>query len=111
MRLRSNHFALALVCAAVAACNNPPSGPTYFEVNIQPILQQKCAGNTSGCHTANVNDPYQFAAGNLDVTSFTNIEKRRDALQPFGPYPYPLILIKAVGPDQLEVQYGSNFIP
>ncbi|MDB4955018.1 MAG: Periplasmic component of the Tol biopolymer transport system-like protein [Myxococcales bacterium] len=108
-----------LVC--VVGCGDSPPGKTYFERNIEPILQQKCAGNTSGCHSINAaaSDPYQFAAGNLDVTSFEKIQKRRDVLERFGAYPKPLLLIKAVAPsapnpmdpNKLLFQYGSKFLP
>jgi len=100
----------AVLCVfAVAACGDSPKGRTYYERNIEPILQQKCAGNTSGCHSINEGDPFAIAAGNLDVTSFANIQKRRDALTQFGAYPYPLLLIKAVGPGRLTFQYGTEF--
>jgi hypothetical protein len=102
-----------------AACSDAPPGRTFYQRNIEPILIQKCAGNTSGCHSTNEGDPYAFAAGNLDVTSFENVQKRRDVLAPFGPYQYPLLLIKAVAPatpdpndpNKLLVQYGDNFLP
>jgi hypothetical protein len=81
---------------------------TYYERNIEPILLQKCAGNTSGCHSINEGDPFAFAAGNLDVTSFENIQKRRDVLTPFGMYPQALLLIKSVGAKQLRIQYGKD---
>jgi hypothetical protein len=99
----------AVACAlAVAGCSDSPKGRTYYERNIEPILVQKCAGNTSGCHSTNDGDVFKFAAGNLDVTSFANIQKRRDTLTSFGAYPYPLLLIKAVGPGKLKLQYGSD---
>jgi hypothetical protein len=102
-----------------AGCSDSPPGRTYFQRNIQPILSQKCAGNTSGCHQANPSDPYSFAAGNLDVTSFANVQKRRDVLAPFGAYSQPLLLIKAVAPampnpndpNALTVQYNGQFLP
>lgn len=97
--------------AAVTGCDDAPPGRTYFERNIQPILTQGCAGNTSGCHRTNDDDPYSFAAGNFDVTSFENVQKRRDLLQPFGAYSHPLLLIKAVPPGTLSVAYGSTFKP
>ncbi len=93
----------------VTACSDSPPGRTFFERTIQPILEQKCAGNTSGCHAVNANDPFQFAAGNLDVTSFDNIQKRRDLLAPFGAYPHSLFLIKSVGAGRLKMQYGGAF--
>jgi len=105
-----------LVVLAASACSDTPPGKTYFERNILPILSQKCAGNTSGCHSTNATDPYAFAAGNLDVTSYTALSKRRDVLTRFGAYPYPLLLIKAVAPsapdptdpNRLEFQYGVD---
>src|SRR5690242_10620574 len=102
-----------------AGCSNSPPGRTYFQRNIQPILTQKCAGNTSGCHQANADDPYSFAAGNFDVSSFDNVQKRRDLLAPFGAYSQPLLLIKAVAPampnpndpNALLVNYNGQFLP
>ncbi|HEY5951163.1 MAG TPA: hypothetical protein VIV40_36980, partial [Kofleriaceae bacterium] len=101
------------------ACGDSPPGRTFYERNIEPILEQKCAGNTSGCHSTNASDPYAFAAGNFDVTSFENVQKRRDVLTRFGPYQQPLLLIKAVAPatpnpadpNKLSVQYRDKFLP
>ena len=101
----------AAACGALAAagCGDSPPGRTFFERNIEPILLQKCAGNTSGCHSTNADDPYQFAAGNFDVTSFANVQKRRDLLAPFGAYAYPLLLIKAVPTGALPLYYDTKF--
>jgi hypothetical protein len=96
------------ICLVLAACGDSPPGRTYYERNIEPILLQKCAGNTSGCHSINEGDPFAFAAGNLDVTSFENLQKRRDVLRPFGAYPHSLLLIKSVGASQLRMQYGTD---
>ena len=54
---------VAAALAAAAGCGDSPPGRTFYQRNIEPILQQKCAGNTSGCHSTNPDDPYQFAAG------------------------------------------------
>src|SRR5438045_1211480 len=110
---------LLAVLASAAGCGDSPPGRTFYERNIQPILTQKCAGNTSGCHSTNASDPYAFAAGNFDVTSFDNIQKRRDLLAPYGAYQQPLLLIKAVAPElpnpadpnKLSVEYRGQFIP
>jgi hypothetical protein len=117
-------LAFAILVGAVTACS-APAGKTYYERTIQPILIQNCARGTSGCHEANFDDPYKFAAGNLDVCgedapshcvdSFNSIQKRRDLLQPFGAYPLPLLLIKAVAPafptgSGLQLPYNGNFI-
>ncbi|MEZ4359861.1 MAG: hypothetical protein R3B48_06745 [Kofleriaceae bacterium] len=95
----------------VSACSDAPPGRSYFERNIQPILTQGCAGNTSGCHRTNPDDPFQFAAGNFDVTSFEAVQKRRDVLEPFGAYSHSLLLIKSVPPGALSFAYGSEFRP
>jgi len=112
MELR-RELLVPLVCLA-AACGDSPQGRTYYERNIEPILIKTCSGNTSGCHAINRDpntgevDPFAIAAGNLDVTSFENVQKRRDVLAPFGAYPYPLLLIKAVGPNALQFQYSTG---
>ena len=100
-------FVLGL--AACDSCGESPQGRSYYERSIEPILVQSCAGNTSGCHSTNEGDPFAFAAGNFDVTSFANVQKRRDVLTQFGAYPYPLLLVKAVGPGRLLLQLGSQF--
>jgi hypothetical protein len=101
--------AVALVVATgLAGCGDSPPGRTFYQRNIEPILTQKCAGNTSGCHSTNADDPYKFAAGNLDVSSFENVQKRRDVLAPFGAYPYPLLLIKAVPAGALKLYYDDK---
>jgi len=101
--------AVALVVAA-SGCGEPPPGRTFFDRSIQPILTQSCARNTGGCHSTNSDDPFQFAAGNFDVTSFESVQKRRDLLEPFGPYQVPPLLIKAAGPGALSVAYNGEFI-
>lgn len=101
--------AVVLAPLAVAACSDAPPGRTYYQRNIEPILLQACAGNTSGCHQTNDDDPFAFAAGNFDVSSFENVQKRRDLLQPFGPFSHSLLLIKAVPPGALSVAYGDRF--
>ncbi len=108
MEMRRATLLLASLCAlgTAAACGDSPPGKTYFERSIQPILRDSCSRGTSGCHAINPESPYDFAAGNLDVTTFEAIQKRRDVLAPFGPYPEALLLIKAVGPKQLKLQYG-----
>jgi len=107
--LRAGWVALA-IAAAAAGCGDPPPGRTFYQRNIEPILLQKCAGNTSGCHSTNPTtvDPYQFAAGNFDVSSFANVQKRRDVLAPFGAYAYPLLLIKAVPTGALPLYYDTK---
>ncbi|HEY4238914.1 MAG TPA: hypothetical protein VGM88_03830 [Kofleriaceae bacterium] len=99
---------LGLVCV-LAACSDTPPGRTYYQRNIEPILLQKCGGNTSGCHATNPDDPFQFAAGNFSVESFDTVQKRRDLLAPFGAYPMPLLLIKAVSSNGVQLAYNNAF--
>src|SRR4026207_1710205 len=101
MELRRGVLGVVLFCVSLGACDacNGAPGNSYYDRNIAPILIQKCTGNTSGCHSTNLDDPYDFAAGNFDVTSFENVQKRRDLLTRFGAYPQPLALIKAVAPE------------
>ncbi|MEZ4402693.1 MAG: hypothetical protein R3B06_21915 [Kofleriaceae bacterium] len=109
MTMRPQVFVAIAVVAAAACGGDPPPGRTYYQRTIEPILVQSCAGNTSGCHRTNPEDTHDFAAGNLDVTSFERIQKRRDLLAPFGPYQVPLLLVKSVGAGQLQVAYGDAF--
>jgi WD40-like Beta Propeller Repeat len=100
---------LGAVLGLAGGCSpEQPEGTQYYDRVIQPLLDRTCAGSVSGCHRANPNDPYQFAAGNLDVTSFENIKKRPDLLRTYGSYPAPFLLLKAVGEtSDLQIVYGG----
>lgn len=114
MRTQDRCIAISLfaLLAAAGCGDDDPPGSTYYERNIEPILIQFCAGNVAGCHVANDDDPFQFAAGNLDVSSFERLQKRRDLMRPFGPYSVPVMLIKAVGEtDELGFNYNGEFRP
>ncbi len=101
--------AMLLVALAVApACARHSSGSSYYEHEIQPIFDSTCSGVTSGCH---VDDGNGVAAGNLDLSSFEAVQKRRDVLQRHGAYPEPLLLIKAVGSRDLSFAYDGQFRP
>lgn len=99
--------ATGAIVVAAGSCGEAPPGRTYYERIIEPILVQSCSGGSSGCHVANDDDPHQFAGGNLDVSSFERLQKRRDVLEPHGVYGYPLLLVKAVGPGVLPLVYGD----
>jgi hypothetical protein len=108
MRLSSPFVALVGVGLGVAACSgDAPPGRTFYDRNIQPILTQSCSKGAGPCHAADASQ-FQFAAGNFDVTSFDNVQKRKDLLAPFGPYSVPPLLIKAVGPGNVQFAYGGN---
>jgi hypothetical protein len=89
-----------------AACNEPPpAAPQYFERVIQPILTSNCAFNQGACHK---NDGTGNALGNLDVTSYAAITKRRDVLTTYGSFPLPLLLLKATGSLVPPIPYGGT---
>lgn len=100
------------VAGLLGACGSDAPRQTYYERVIEPILVSSCSGNTGGCHSVDEEDPFGFAAGNFDVTSFENVQKRRDLLQRFGAYEVPLLLVKAVGNSgELGVTYDGEFRP
>jgi hypothetical protein len=105
--------ALLLALAIGAGCgSDDPPGQTFYEREIEPILIGSCAGNTGGCHAVDPDDPFAFAAGNFDVTSFEVVQRRRDVLLAYGAYGTPLLLIKAVGSTgELGVTYDGDFRP
>jgi hypothetical protein len=89
----------ALLVGACAADSTPDR--TFFDRNVEPLLSQKCAGGTSGCHSES------GAAGNLDVTSYDSVSQRRDLFAPYSGSSYSLFLIKSVGPRELTFPDGS----
>jgi len=114
MRFGSRAACALLVLAgmALSACDDSSApGTTFYEREIQPILDASCVGNVGGCHAINEGDPFGFAAGNLDLTSFEALQSRRDTLRTFGAYPVPLMLIKAVGATcELQIPYQGEFL-
>jgi hypothetical protein len=79
----------------------PPKNET-FERSIAPILTARCTISGGGaCH---VDDGSGRAMGNLELSSYEAVTRRPDVLRRYGPYPYPLLLMKAVAaPPQLDV--------
>ncbi len=89
---------LVLGCTACAE----PDPPTFsfYEERIDPILRVGCAQQTTGCHVATEQG---FALGNLDLSSFDALMRRRDVLQPTGPYSESLLLLKGGDPITVRV--------
>jgi hypothetical protein len=97
---------LALTLAAtlpVACVTKEPPPTTFFEGNIAPILSTSCVRSAtgSGCH---VEDSHGNAFGNLDLSSYTGVDKRHDLLETYGPYGQPSLLMKNIPPFTVSIQ-------
>jgi hypothetical protein len=80
----------------------------FYENHIQPIFNNFCVGNTSPCHR--VDPATGVALGNLDLTSFDSVQKRRDVLRTYGSYTQPLLLLKALPESQVNFPFlGKTF--
>ncbi len=113
MRL-SDRFVLAAVLEiALAGCDVPKPTPavTFYDREIGPILLGSCAASPtqSGCHVAA--DTHGNALGNLNVTSYDDLVKRRDLLISYGPYLMPGILAKVATPFQVRLTTWENDNP
>ena len=83
-----------------------PPEQHFFDQQIQPILKTFCVGNTSPCHA--VDPTTGTALGNLDLTSYDGIQKRRDVLRTYGSYPDPLLLLKALPEGSVSIPYQGT---
>jgi hypothetical protein len=96
---------LAVAVASVwAACTTKePQPSTYFNRTVSPILQGSCVRTNTGagCHVADVKGN---AFGNLDLSTFAGVDRRRDLLLDYGPYLQPSLLVKNVPPYQVTVE-------
>jgi hypothetical protein len=94
----------AAALSLLSSCSkSEPAPSTYFSRSIAPILTSSCARTSTGagCHVAS---PKGNAFGNLDVSSFEAIAKRRDLLLDYGPYGQPALLVKVVPDYSIELQ-------
>ncbi|HWB73322.1 MAG TPA: hypothetical protein VG755_00175 [Nannocystaceae bacterium] len=109
-RLRAKSIAATLACAGVAACADPHvETSTFFDQRIQPILEENCVRGTADglCHTESAQLP-GTALGNLDLSTFEAVHRRPELLAAYGSYPEPVLLMKAVKPDELTLQYAGG---
>jgi hypothetical protein len=100
-----------LAAAALAAGCVVKQAPDqhFYDQHIQPIFNSFCVGNTSPCHKV---DPVtKTALGNLDLSSFDAVQKRRDALRTYGSYPQPLLLLKALTDGAVQIPYRGTLVP
>jgi len=97
--------ALAVAGAAASgACTTlQPQQTTFFQQTIDPILQSSCVRTNTGvgCH---VSDAKGNALGNLDLSTYDQVIKRRDLLLEYGPYQQPALLVKNVQPYSVGLQ-------
>jgi hypothetical protein len=100
---------LLLVTLAPAACaQHKPPERHFYDQQVQPIFDRFCVGNTSPCHK--IDPATGTALGNLDLSSFDGVQRRRDVLRTYGIYPQPLLLLKAIPEDQVLIAYGGKLV-
>src|SRR3954462_2571982 len=90
---------------------NRPKEQRFYDQHIQPIFNQFCVGNTSPCHRIDKSDAgagMGLALGNLDLSSYEAVQKRRDVLRTYGSYPQPLLLLKALPEESVQIPYGNT---
>ncbi len=102
LRIETRALAALAALAITSACEpqDLPAG-SYFDDNIQPTFQTSCVRQNTGCHLAT---PQGTATGNLDISSYDSLMRRRDVLEPYGPYPLPLLLMKPGQPSLIHVE-------
>jgi hypothetical protein len=93
---------LASACLGAGCEKKEPQPSTYFDRSIAPILQTSCVRTNTGagCHVA---DARGNAFGNLDLSTYAGVDRRRDLLIDYGPYLQPSLLVKNVAPYTLPL--------
>ena len=101
---------LSGVVAAGGCTTLQPQPSTYFDQAIDPIVQSSCVRTNTGvgCHVADVKGN---AFGNLDLSSYDGVDRRRDLLLDYGPYLQPSLLVKNVPPYQVQVVLWNGTPP
>jgi hypothetical protein len=101
--------AVATLVGSLAGCViKQPTEKHFYDQHIQPILTTFCVGNTSPCHK--VDPTTKTALGNLDLSSFDGVQKRRDVLRTYGSYPQPLLLLKALPEASVQISYQGTLV-
>jgi hypothetical protein len=100
-------WAAALAAVSCSGCIvKKPVEQHYYDEHIQPIFNSFCINNTSPCHR--VDPATGVALGNLDLTSFDNVQKRRDVLRIYGSYPTALLLLKALPDPEVTIRFQGK---
>ena len=93
---KTGFLAVALALVLLGGCSDDlGTTSSYFDERIGPTLEFGCVEQTAGCHLASA---VGEATGNLDLSTFDALMRRRDVLPAYGPYPVGLLLLKG-GPD------------
>jgi WD40-like Beta Propeller Repeat len=92
---------LLLAFGASGCTEKEPPEFTYYSDRIAPIVEVGCAVQTTGCHVAT---EQQAAVGNLDLTSYDALMRRRDALPAAGPYSVGQLMLKGGTAIEIPVQ-------
>src|SRR5215468_10698195 len=110
MRVALKFCSAACVLVGIGCAPKKPPEVHFYDQHIQPIFNNFCTGNTSPCHRVDMPGTGGVALGNLDLTSFANVQKRRDVLRTYGSYPQPLLLLKTVPEQSVFIPYqGKNY--
>lgn len=100
MRTLVARFLVSGLSLAGCAPPLPPAGGYYTE-RIEPTFIGSCQSRAGGCHVSNDEGT---APGNLDLSSYDSLMRRRDVLIAYGPYPVPTLLLKAGSPVTVAVE-------
>lgn len=91
---------LFALCAGGCETSAPPAFDFYGE-RIAPVMTVGCVQQTAGCHLAS---DKQTAVGNLDLSSYDALMRRKDVLAATGPYPVGALLLKGGDAADIAVQ-------
>jgi hypothetical protein len=108
--LRPGLGSWAAALLVLGACQNPDlQSRSFFAQRIAPVLDENCVEGTAGglCHAESEQKPGE-ALGNLDLSSFEAIHRRPELLKAYGSYPEPALLLKAVKPSDVSLQYAGT---
>ena len=109
-RVSLGPLVVGVLASAGAGCLKKSGVEQHFYDNhIQPIFNNSCINGTSPCHR--VDPATGVALGNLDLTSFENVQKRRDALRTYGSYTQPLLLLKVLPETQVTFPFRGVSLP
>jgi hypothetical protein len=109
-RVSFGPLVVGVLASAGAGCLKKSGVEQHFYDNhIQPIFNNSCINGTSPCHR--VDPATGVALGNLDLTSFENVQKRRDALRTYGSYTQPLLLLKVLPETQVTFPFRGVSLP